>query len=380
MNKFCAAAAAVIVGVSTTLDAAFASTSIPDVHYWKPMYDTLPAPTERYDPELVARMAGFGATVPYWRGQATSGLDGKKYIFDMVGSSPFNAPASTTIKFVPILVKVVFPGGVVLDPTKPACQDSVSVEGRLFNSPLFKAVNVNSNGVNVGTVQLTDAFQRANFWTAIKASSAYHVKLSSAVANPIVVSVNAPAGSATQAVSGICHRVGLIPLAGWDAVVRSLVSKYAKPSQLAMVSTYNVVEFNGNSCCTNGYHFAYMRSAGLQTYAVGTYDEPIFGPNGVDINTWSHEISEWYDDPFVSLDGNNMTPAWGHLGQVSGCQNNLETGDPLSGTAYFAQVGGFRYHPQDLAFLSWFYRIPSLGTGGKFSFEGTFSKAQGVCR
>ena len=28
----------------------------------------------------------------------------------------------------------------------------------------------------------------------------------------------------------------------------------------------------------------------------------------------------------------NPTPKWGHIGQVSGCQSNLEVGDPLSGT------------------------------------------------
>jgi hypothetical protein len=42
----------------------------------------------------------------------------------------------------------------------------------------------------------------------------------------------------------------------------------------------------------------------------------------------AHEINEWVNDPF----GNNPTPTWGKIGQVTGCQNNLEVGDPLTGT------------------------------------------------
>jgi hypothetical protein len=34
---------------------------------------------------------------------------------------------------------------------------------------------------------------------------------------------------------------------------------------------------------------------------------------------------------------------------------------------------------QDLAFYDWFYRTQSHGTGGKFSFFGTFTGTQGTC-
>ncbi len=73
-------------------------------------------------------------------------------------------------------------------------------------------------------------------------------------------------------------------------------------------------------------------------------------------------------------------PAWGHVGQVSGCQNNLEVGDPLTGTpAVQVPLNGFTYHGQELAFFDWFFRTPSNGTAGKYSFEGTFTSAQGTC-
>ncbi len=76
------------------------------------------------------------------------------------------------------------------------------------------------------------------------------------------------------------------------------------------------------------------------------------------------------NDPF----GNNATPPWGHTGQVGGCQNNLEVGDPLTGTNAPPVVmpNGFTYHLQELAFFSWFYGAPSIGVNGWFSNNGTF--------
>ena len=81
------------------------------------------------------------------------------------------------------------------------------------------------------------------------------------------------------------------------------------------------------------------------------------------------------DDPY----GNNPTPAWGGIGQVSGCQGNLENGDPLTGTMFpdvTMATNNYTYHLQELAFRSWFYNShfkPSIGAGGKFSNNGTFA-------
>ena len=90
----------------------------------------------------------------------------------------------------------------------------------------------------------------------------------------------------------------------------------------------------------------------------------------------SHEVGEWQNDP----DTINPTPAWGHIGQVSGCQSNLEVGDPLSGTTFNDALGGFTYHPQELAFFSWFYhQKPSLGVNGWYSDQGTFKTFAKAC-
>ena len=82
------------------------------------------------------------------------------------------------------------------------------------------------------------------------------------------------------------------------------------------------------------------------------------------------------DDPF----GNNIVPAWGHVGQVSGCQNNLENGDPVTGIAFTVTQGGFTYHPEDLVFLPWFSRqSPSSSVNHWYTFLNSFSAPQAVC-
>jgi hypothetical protein len=69
---------------------------------------------------------------------------------------------------------------------------------------------------------------------------------------------------------------------------------------------------------------------------------------------------------------------------VSGCQRNLEVGDPLSGKMFPAvKMGnGYNYHLQELAFFSWYYNARtdrSIGAGGKFSDKGTFQGPSKVC-
>ena len=95
-----------------------------------------------------------------------------------------------------------------------------------------------------------------------------------------------------------------------------------------------------------------------------------------DIAAASHEVNEWINDPF----GVNQTPPWGNIGQVGGCQNDLEVGDPLSGTLMPAfPSNGFTYHLQELAFFSWFYGVTGLSAGGKDSSNGTFRGAAILC-
>ncbi|MDQ2858017.1 MAG: hypothetical protein M3R53_05110 [Candidatus Eremiobacteraeota bacterium] len=343
----------------------------------KPVYVTLPARGVTSSMLATQAAAVLPESIPFFTSKVTSPLDGATYEFHIVGTNPTNNKVATTINYVPIMLRIHFPDGSVLDPTKPGCNDTVSVEQRFFGSPLFHAVPLQSNGVSVGNTQVVDAFQRAQFWDYVKGSN-YHVLLNAAAA-PRLVDVNAPSAAQTADVGcGPAHRLGVININDYDNLLVSLVNKYANAKQIPVILSYNVVlgpDFV--NCCIIGYHSAYARGQGIQTYANGAYTDPgIFSAPGLqDIHVWVHELGELFDDPFV----NNVTPAWGHIGQVAGCQNNLENGDPLTGTAFPVQYHGFTYHPQELVFFDWFYRTPSHGTAGKYSFEGTFQSPQPAC-
>ena len=245
----------------------------------------------------------------------------------------------------------------------------------------------------MGTTQYTDAFQRANFWTNVSSNSNYHTLLSFSTAPLQTVNVTSansggPNGTVYVA-SGQCGSSGKTNHAGylgvmdinfWDPVAQSIITNLGIGStSFPIFVFYNAVMSNGDpsnlaNCCVLGYHNA----VGSQTYAVGDFegrDQTLF--SAADITALSHEVGEWMDDPLT----NNATPAWGNVGQVSGCFSFLEVGDPLSGTLFpsVTMSNGFTYHPQELAFFSWFFReSPSRGVGGWFSNNGTFTADAGL--
>ena len=345
---------------------------------------------------------GAGRTVPYWTTTITSPLDGNTYQASMVGSSPYEVrPHNTNIAYVPIVVRIHL-GGFVLDPTVPGLCDTQSPAYRFFNSPLFRPTTFISNGVNVSNVkggaQLISAFQRANFWKAAKGTD-FGVTFVPSRSTPIVVDwypsnpsdgvVGVPSDCSPALVPA-----PLVEINEFDAELQAIAAAYAKPSQVPVTLAVDTAIYVGvtSQCCVLGYHNAIPVFGGTQLYAVGAYFDTnqAFGPHFADITVWAHELGELVDDPFVQSiptvpggDNNGLTPSWGHTGQVYGCQNNLEVGDPLTPDQEGDFVnyaipgyGGFTYHTQDLAFHDWFYRTASSSTGGKGSFIGNFGAGQ----
>jgi hypothetical protein len=320
-----------------------------------------------------------GQTIPFFEGAVKSRLDGETYKFKIVGQDPHKSTGTTYVPYVLIVLVISYAGGTVLDPTKPACGDRVSVERRFLTGPNFIPTALLSNGVNVGTAQLGDAFQRAEFWKILK-STRYHTVLQAA-RDPVVARVKAP--SSSRALSGVCpganHRVLRIPIAAFLRIVRSLMEKYSSPRQLPILLAYNTSLLEPSGCCSLGFHGAFKRPSGVQAYTFGTYDDPgadPYFPRARDISVLTHEIGEVLNDPFPP----NFTPAWGHIGQYPyNCSNFFEVGDPLAGIQFEVKRGGLTYHPQELAFFSWFFRTRSIGTGGKYSFKGTFTSTQRLC-
>ena len=342
---------------------------------------------------LKAQIAA-GATVKTWSSSINSPLGGT-FTYRMIGKTPLvkqsDPVTNVTADIIPVKLKFA-DSGVTFDPTKsdPGCLNGNGSADSLFRaSSIFGKHSYTVGGTNLGTVQYLDGFQREEFAKYILKSGApnpgYHVNLSP-VSNEPAQLVNVPSGVGVTA-SGGCGgaAVGELDISSWDSFLQStllpsLISKgEVKPTQFPVFLFYNVVMTNGGNCCIIGYHSAFQASGGVQTYATSDYiSKGLFPGSMTDIYSASHEVGEWMDDPFV----NNATPAWGHIGQVMGCQANLEVGDPLSGTPAVAvkMPNGDTYHNQELAFRDWFYRTKSVGLNGWFSSRGTFkTNAGAVC-
>jgi hypothetical protein len=343
--------------------------------------------------------------LPLWTFNVESNRDGNEYTGVMVGTSPFNGGSGQTsvvTQVVPIVIRThtigtvvsatgiitTAPGNTTFDPTRAdrACLGSRNNNPlRLFSqSPLMQAADFNYGGTDVGITQATDAFQRANFWKVIDRAN-YHVTLGPITSfQPIVIDIPAASGLALATTAlgppSFCAPMGIIDINLFDLllnnnVLPALAARGVNHGTFPIFFLHNLVMSIGDptnlgNCCVLGYHGT-GNADPTQTYSPLDFDSTgLFGISGLDTAVASHEIGEWMNDPF----GNNPTPPWGHTGQVGACQNNLEVGDPLTGTEAprIVMPNGFTYHLQELAFFSWFYNSRSVGVSGWFSDNGTF--------
>ena len=351
-------------------------------------------------PQQDAQITPLAATLPVFNYTVTAAQDGKTYSGIIVGQNPTSG-ASTTVPtvIVPVVLRITQGGTTfTFDPTAQdtGCLGSSTALSLFQSSPLFNNSPFTLNGVDVGTTQWADAVTRGQFFNQLSVNSNYHVLLSTTVGPTLTITINARRNGTTTAevfsVSGTqCGtnatvnphaRLAVVNINTIDAQLQNYITAHGLTAgQFPFFVTYNTVISAGaannlNNCCILGYHNA-LGSPG-QTYGIGEFEgrnQTVF--TGVaDIAAPSHEVNEWLNDPA----GTNPTPAWGNIGQVGGCQGNLEDGDPLSGTLQPAvTLNGFTYHLQELAFFSWFYGGTSLGTGGKFSTNGTFGGAAKLC-
>lgn len=351
-----------------------------------------------------AALAGFlnnPVEIPMWTYSVTAAgdLGGGNYSGTMLGRSPFLKGKTTTtinLQIVPLHITitdvnhgaVVYDSGVT-DPciTTPANTSDVTL---IQQSPIFTNNNWTMNGVNVGNTQYIDAFQRASFWSLLGGTS-YHLILNPTILPVQNLNFNSSQGQnwAHSDVGGSFFPcggfLGVIDVNAYDAAIQALISGplagTVNINTFPIFVSHDVVNAEvGHSifsnCCILGYHSGIVSGANLQLYSPLSLETA--GIFNADTETIAHEMGEAVDDPT----GNNATPFWGGEGQVSAgsCQNNLEVGDPLSEgfatpTAKFTVVGanGFTYHLQEMAFFSWFFGGTSLGSGGRYSNNGTFT-------
>jgi hypothetical protein len=334
----------------------------------------------------VHQQAGVGITIPIWDYSIVA-YDGITYQGTMVGRSPFfHGHRITTVPTYLIPLKLTFEDtGTVFDASAPdfCAPGGVSVSTIVVDSPIFQTSDFIMNGVDVGSAQYLDAFQRASFWTDVSGTP-YHTVFSTAPTVLPALSVSVPAVDGFTNF-GVCGPFGEMDIGWWDdylqtTLIPSLAAQGVGPANFPQFVSDSVFESENGACCALGYHNAFLNNGTFQSYSMNAYDTS--GATGSDISVMSHEVAEWMDDPGT----NNPTPAWGQEGQVyasppdpPACQANLEVGDPLSPgfftptNPFSVTLNGNTFTLQELAFYSWYFgQSPSLGAGGGYSDNGTF--------
>ena len=364
-------------------------------------------PPRGLDTDAMMNIAASGSTqtLPLSTFFVDSSRDGNHYRGVLVGTDPFHGGGSTSVPtyIVPLIIRTseigtsvdpktgvisTTPGVTVFNPTvaDTGCLTSPNDVPLtlLQQSPIFKSAAFNFGGTHVGTTQYVDAFQRANFWK-VDDHATFHVLLSPVnTLAAIVLDVPRVYGLALSTLAfgppALCARVGIVDINWFDSfltntIIPALAAKGVNPTNLPIFLAHNLVwaspVTNLNTCCIGGYHSVTGVPVPIQTYSVTDFDTTgFFGTDPENTLIISHEVAEWMNDPFIT----NEVPPWGNVGQVRGCDNLLEVGDPLSfaPSLRIAMPNGFTYHLQELAFFSWFFGAPSIGIHGWFSDNATF--------
>jgi hypothetical protein len=311
-------------------------------------------------------------------------LGGKQLPFNIVGTNPANGAATTTIPTVIVPIKVVYQtaGGVALDGT--------TTVAAVQNSPIFLSADYTVGGTDLGTTQFGDALQRGEFQRIAGFSANYHVLLGTATIAPTVtITVTSPSqGNLYRLRSG--GLVGVVASNFLDAQINALVRAYTA-SMLPIFLTDNVFEGSDGTiqtCCILGYHNSQRPPATTaKTWIYAAYTQPGTFVNNVilDVQTLSHEVAEWLNDPFVgafALNFLNFIPPAVLPGQGGACIINFETGDPLEAppVAFTKVTNGTVYHLQDEVFLTWYLHTkPSFSVNGWYTLENTFTTFSSLC-
>lgn len=375
----------VLMAVPAALPASAAPAPIKTIRPGHALYDVGVYP--RITQAQARASARAGTTVREYTASVKVGT--KTFTYTIVGKNPAKQVTnpSTTVKaeLIPVIMK--FSNGDTWNPTKAdSCDPGASALARTQKSPVLVSQSWKFGSTSIGTGQYTDAFQRAEFWKYAKPTGinpGFHVKLSVTTLPPITINVPAGWGPAAGTIgcgNGLFGAVNINKLDPFlqNTVIPSLAGQGVGTTTFPIFLLHNFVEYVGNTtqCCVLGYHNTFNTGAGAQTYGLAMYDNSKVFTGSKDISALSHEVGEWQNDPNTI----NPTPAWGNIGQVTNCQSNLEVGDPLSGTTFADTLNGFTYHPQELAFFSWFYhQTPSLGVNGWYSNRGTFRTFAAPC-
>jgi hypothetical protein len=290
---------------------------------------------------------------------------GKVFPYTMLGNPPASGRSSKLRSvIVPLRVNFVFfENDMTFDP-------KVAV-ANILQSPIF-----NDAKYPTESGQFADVFQRTTFWNRMDPQRRWHTRLAAPrVAKTIDIQVEPDIGELMEITPGSGQFIGNMRIGAMDALIHTIIQLTdIQPDEVPIFVTQNVF------ADALGFHdaFALPCSDGtenLQTLIYSSWlDGKVVGDIFGDVSTLSHEVGEWYDDPFV----NNFVPVWDYPPNNEVCSDNpfLEVGDPQGNGPDFeafpnfpVKLNGFDYHVQNLVMLPWFaHESPSTALNGAYSF------------
>ncbi|TMC52298.1 MAG: hypothetical protein E6J20_12785 [Chloroflexi bacterium] len=377
-----------------------------------------PSPHQIGDEDLNSTSNSFQETAPqeaahtirHWVGQSTNPVNGVTYSYSIVGADPTSEEGSATIGVDIVPVNLTIAGR--------SFDGSASVAGVLA-SPLFAegdysttaAASTSGGAKGAGgslstgnnDVQLLDAEMRSEF---NEVGTSYHLTLQRPqVHAPITIAVPTAFGTTLTSRGGVT--IGDVDVTWLQPQVEALTAQlhYLKPNRLAIFLTKDVLAYVDNNpmhCCVLGAHGSIDTTGAaqgeeqdgrqrVQTFVWSSWlTAGFFNPARQwarqDIHGLSHELSEWANDPFGT---NTVQPWFSPAAPQYGCNNLLETGDPVLGIGFSQGENPFdqnsfsdgTYHPEDEAFLPWFMRSNPNTTSqpaqdsanGRYTFMGALN-------
>jgi hypothetical protein len=390
-----ALATGALLAASTTSSSAAGLTAGRGDHIGGPKFQTQPSASG-----VVSKNA---ETIPSWTSQFTDPTNGKTYHYTMVGTDPNKGDLTTTVPTVIIPMDFNFRAtGVSLDGSSKVDQT--------MQSPVFRSADIGAAANATASAppgppisdpgrkvnepsdvtQLGDAIYRAQF---SKSGSDWHVLLGQPTVQA-TARIDVPKNQGFTVVGSSSHAtIGLMSYSWFSSKLKNIItSRHISPKVLPIFLVDNTFLYIGTSdnCCVLGYHGATSSLNGngrqrVNTYMFASYTvQGVFSPNEgdtesfiADIHGLSHEVQEWYDDPFVN---NEVNPWLTPTAPQYGCTSDLETGDPVVGYGFKITANGTTYHPEDEVHASWFAReTPSRAEQGYYTYLNNFADAASGC-
>ena len=309
------------------------------------------------------------SSIPHFTGSFA--VQGTEYPYTIVGGIP-QAGGTTEIPAEIIPISLFFEG-YVDDNGKPLVLDPGPILPRVQSSPNFRSASYQT-----GFTQFADAVQRAEFFRS--SGQDWHTLLGKPqFLHPLTIDVPKGFGKVYRNRStGATYAV--VDTSFFISHLNTIIQlENLRVDALTIALTANVLlapQGEIKHCCVLGFHTSFdvgdlAQVKFVQTFIWASWMDPgILGSSIADVTPMSHEISEWMNNPF----GSNVVPPW-QTASGTGCQNNLETADPLAtlpNAGFPVSIDGFSYHPHNQVMLQWFQRgSTSDAYEGAFSFPDT---------